>query len=240
MATAVPPRCDADHNFCDDSERFRKATAGGLLAFRSHPNERGTERGESVLCLCGCAVAAVVRARLRTALIEGHLAIVDPLFVARLAAEPLLGGAGRLDAARFAVGTRAGRKKSQRHPCNDKKPGAPTQILAQILGRTRSKTAAHGFLLIRSAHAPTLLLRARPRLLPNAQQLGGEVSSCLFPEMPSNEPDLFALDVRGFEDRPPLLNLSLVVGGERLRILILARRNLLAEIGEPLAHAGIR
>ncbi len=153
MATPVPPRCDADHNFCDDSERFRKATAGGLLAFRSHPNERGTERAEaeSVLCLCACAVAAVVRARLRTALIEGHLAIVDPLFVARLAAEPLLGGA----------------------------------------------------------------------------------------EMPSNEPDLFALDVRGFEDRPPLLDLSLVVGGERLRILILARRNLLAEIGEPLAHAGI-
>jgi len=147
MATAVPPRCDADHSFCDDSERFRKATAGGLLAFRSHPNERGTERAEaeSVLCLCACAVAAVVRARLRTALIEGHLAIVDPLFVARLAAEPLLGGAGRLDAARFAVGTRARRKKSQRHPCNHKKPGTPTQILAQILGRTRSETAAHGF-----------------------------------------------------------------------------------------------
>ncbi len=239
MPTPVPPRCDADHNFCDDSERFRKATAGRLLAFRSQPNERGTERGQSVLCLCACAVAAVVRARLRTALIDGHLAIVDPLFVARLAAEPLLGGAGRLDAARFAVGPRAGRKKSQRRPCNDKKPGTPTQILAQILGRTRSETAAHGFLLIRSAHAPTLLLRARPRLLPNAQQLGGEVSSCLFPEMPSNEPDLFALDVRGFEDRPPLLDLSLVVGRECLRILILARRNLLAEIGEPLAHAGI-
>jgi hypothetical protein len=33
MATPAPPRCDADHNFCDDSERFRKATAG-LLAFR--------------------------------------------------------------------------------------------------------------------------------------------------------------------------------------------------------------
>jgi hypothetical protein len=27
MATPVPPRCDADHNFCDDSERFRKAAA---------------------------------------------------------------------------------------------------------------------------------------------------------------------------------------------------------------------
>ena len=98
MATAVPPRCDADHNFYDDSERFRKATADGVLAFRSHPNERGTERAEA---------------------------------------------------------------------------------------------------------------------------------------------DLFALDVRGFEDRPPLLDLGGVVGGERLRILILARRNFLAEIGEPLAHAGI-
>ena len=124
MATAVPPRCDADHSFCDDSERFRKATAGGLLAFRSHPNERGTERGESVLCLCGCAVAAVVRARLRTALIEGHLAIVDPLFVARLAAQPFLGGAGRFDAARFAVGTpcrigRGQRHKKEKRPRND-------------------------------------------------------------------------------------------------------------------------
>src|SRR6516162_2269915 len=107
-----------------DSERFRKVAAGRVLALRSHPNARGTQRAEaeSVLCLGACAVAAVVRARLRTALVEGHLAIVDPLFVARLAAEPLLGGAGRLDVARFAVGTRAGREKSQHGPCNDKKP----------------------------------------------------------------------------------------------------------------------
>src|SRR5215469_11800241 len=68
---------------------------------------------------------------------------------------------------------------------------------------------------------------------------GGEVSSPLCPQMPGNGPDLFALDVRGFEDRPPLLDLGLVVGRECLRILILARRNFLAEIGEPLAHAGI-
>ena len=60
-----------------------------------------------------------------------------------------------------------------------------------------------------------------------------------FPEMPNDAPDLFSLDVRGFEDRPPLLDLGAVVGRERLRILILARRNFLAEIGEPLAHAGI-
>src|SRR5258708_35139099 len=168
-------------------------------AFRSHPNERGTERAEaaSVLCLCGCAFAAVVRARLAPALIERQLAIVDPLFVARLAAEPLLGGADRLHGARFAVGPRAGRKESQRRPCNDKKPGTPTQILAQILGRTRSETAAHGFLLIRSAQAPTLLLRARPRLLPNAQQLGGEGSSCLFLVMCSQRPGFFAPYVRG-------------------------------------------
>src|SRR6478672_2371516 len=102
MATPVPPRCDADHNFCDDSERFRKAAAGGLLAFR---------------CI---------------------------------------------------------------------RPSA-----------------------VRNGHAPMLLLRARPRLLPNARQLGGEVSSRLIPEMPSNEPGSFALDVRGFEDRPPLLDLGL-------------------------------
>jgi len=55
----------------------------------------------------------------------------------------------------------------------------------------------------------------------------------------NDEPDSFSLDIRGLEDRPPLLDLSLVVGRECLRILILARRNFLAEIGEPLAHAGI-
>ena len=104
-----------------DSERFRKVAAGRVLALRSHPNARGTQRAqaESVLCLSACAVAAVVRARLRTALIEGHLAIVDPLFVARLAAEPLLAGARRLDIARFAVGTRGrtgDRRRHQEHP----------------------------------------------------------------------------------------------------------------------------
>src|SRR6516162_205230 len=218
-----------------DSERFRKVAAGRVLALRSHPNARGTQRAqaESVLCLSACAVAAVVRARLRTALVEGHLAIVDPLLVAGLAAEPLLGGAGRLDVARF-IGMRAGRKKSEHGPCNDNKPGPPPQIFDRT-----SETAAHGLLLIRSAHTRTLLLRAPAPPLPSAQKRGGEVSSRRFPEMPNDEPDLFSLDVRSFEDRPPLLDLGAVVGRERLRILILARRNFLAEIGEPLAHAGI-
>ena len=53
--------------------------------------------------------------------------------------------------------------------------------------------------------------------------LGGEVSSCFFPEMLNDEPDSFSLDIRGLEDRPPLLDLSLVVGRECLRILILAQ-----------------
>jgi hypothetical protein len=47
---------------------------------------------------------------------RADLAIVDPLFVTRLAAEPLLHGAGRLDVACFAVGARWCRaERSQRH-----------------------------------------------------------------------------------------------------------------------------
>ena len=208
-----------------------------MLAFRSHPNARGTERAEaeSVLCLGACAVAAVVRARFRTALIEGHLAIVDPLLVAGLAAEPLLGGAGRLDVARF-IGTRAGRKKSEHGPCNDNKPGTPPQIF----DRTSDGGAWPPPYPIR-AHADIAAASARAAVTKRTK-VRREVSSRRFPEIPlprNDAPDLFSLDVRGFEDRPPLLDLGAVVGRERLRILILARRNFLAEIGEPLAHAGI-
>src|SRR3984893_16069317 len=48
-----------------------------------------------------------------------------------------------------------------------------------------------------------------------------------------------ALDICCFENRPPLLNLGLVVNIKRLRVLILARRDFLAEVGEPFAHVGI-
>jgi hypothetical protein len=61
------------------------------------------------------AVAAFLRPGVRTAQVEWHLAIVDPLLVARLDAEPLLRGAGRLDVARFGVGTRYRTGRSQRH-----------------------------------------------------------------------------------------------------------------------------
>jgi hypothetical protein len=59
-----------------------------------------------------CAVAAFVRPWLRTAQSGRHLAIVDALLVARLAAQPLFGGSRRLglDLVRLAV-----RARSQRH-----------------------------------------------------------------------------------------------------------------------------
>src|SRR6266403_1129462 len=50
-----------------------------------------------------CAVAAFVRPRFRTVQVGRHLAIVDPLLVARLAAKPLLRGLGRLDVPSFAL-----------------------------------------------------------------------------------------------------------------------------------------
>src|SRR5262249_23507893 len=68
------------------------------------------------------------------------------------------------------------RKKSEHGPCNDNKPGTPPQIFDRT-----SETAAHGLLPIRSAHAPTSLLRAPAPLLPNAQKFGGGVSSPRFP-----------------------------------------------------------
>src|SRR5262245_64489810 len=49
----------------------------------------------------------------------------------------------------------------------------------------------------------------------------------------------FGLDVGGLDQRPPLVDLGLVVRGECLCGLLLARRNLLAESGEPLADGGI-
>ena len=54
----------------------------------------------------------------------------------------------------------------------------------------------------------------------------------------SDRPSL-GFDVGGLDQRPPLLDLRLVVGGERLGGLLLARRNLLAEASQPLAHRRI-
>src|SRR5262245_5209507 len=67
------------------------------------------------------AVAALIRPWLRTAQIERHLAVVDALLVARLAAEPLLAGAGctTLDLLVLAGAARAcvcgGQHRHERH-----------------------------------------------------------------------------------------------------------------------------
>src|SRR5262249_59593263 len=47
---------------------------------------------------------------------------------------------------------------------------------------------------------------------------------------------LSPLDVRRLEDRPPFLDLGLLLGGERFGRLLLARWNILALIGESLPH----
>src|SRR5262249_47972449 len=49
----------------------------------------------------------------------------------------------------------------------------------------------------------------------------------------------FSLDVRRFDDRPPLLDLGRVVRGKPLRRLLLAWKYLLAEICEPRTHVRI-
>src|ERR1017187_2248771 len=50
---------------------------------------------------------------------------------------------------------------------------------------------------------------------------------------------LFALDVGGLDDRPPFFNLGLLERSERFRRLLLARRNLLAEIGKAFADGRV-
>jgi hypothetical protein len=62
-----------------------------------------------------CAVAPFIRPRFGTAPVEWHLAIVDPLLVARLDAKSLLGSAGRLVVAPYAVGKRCHARSG---PCN--------------------------------------------------------------------------------------------------------------------------
>src|SRR3954452_17571810 len=49
----------------------------------------------------------------------------------------------------------------------------------------------------------------------------------------------FRLDVRGLDDRPPLLDLRLVVSSERLRGLLRGQRKFEALVTQPLLYDGI-
>src|SRR5215469_5432661 len=57
------------------------------------------------------------------------------------------------------------------------------------------------------------------------------------PPSPCWKSKLFSLDAGRLDDRPPLLDLSLMERGERLRRLLLTRHDLLAKVGEPLADS---
>lgn len=47
------------------------------------------------------------------------------------------------------------------------------------------------------------------------------------------------LDVRGFDNWPPLFDLGFVISGKRLGRLSVARRQLLPEVNESCSHGGI-
>ena len=62
----------------------------------------------------------------------------------------------------------------------------------------------------------------------------------LLPRMKSRHAlRLFRLDPGCLDQRPPLLDLCFLVRAKRFRRLLLARRNILAEISEALAHGRV-
>ena len=66
----------------------------------------------------------------------------------------------------------------------------------------------------------------------NRPQATAPILDSTFGRVPSHS----RLDIRRLDDRPPFLDFGLVKGGERLGRLLLARRYLLADIGQSLAH----
>src|SRR6516225_107593 len=52
----------------------------------------------------------------------------------------------------------------------------------------------------------------------------------LLPSNAKREPDLFSLDVRSFDDRPPFFDLGFLIRGERLWRLLLGRRQFLTHV----------
>src|SRR5262249_61337582 len=80
---------------------------------------------------------------------------------------------------------------------------------------------------------------ARQRRRPDAGlAYGGEVSRHYLSNA-GKQAISFRLDVRRLDDRPPLLDLGLLLGGERRWRLLLARQESLAQVGEPLAYRRI-
>src|SRR5262245_59112112 len=72
--------------------------------------------------------------------------------------------------------------------------------------------------------------RQRPRS--DAENFGGEVSWHPLSEMAVTRRASFRLDVGRLDDRPPLIDLSLVEGSQSLRRFLLARHNLVTQVHE--------
>src|SRR5262245_53544141 len=95
--------------------------------------------------------------------------------------------------------------------------------------------ATDSFAPARSVTQPAARWR-RPR--PDAENFGGEVSWRFLSETLATR-WLVPFDVRCLDDGPPLLDLGLVKGRERVWRLLLARDDMLAEVSQPLAHRQI-
>src|SRR5215216_5892828 len=63
--------------------------------------------------------------------------------------------------------------------------------------------------------------------------------SLMTPPGPNRRCRSIHLDVGGLDDRPPLLDLGLVMGGERLGNELLRRWDALTQVADPLAHIRI-
>src|SRR6185436_14459771 len=85
----------------------------------------------------------------------------------------------------------------------------------------------------------TITATTRPHSRPAWQQTSS-ISRCSAPWWCGRvTPSSLRLDARRLDDRMPLGDLGLVPGAERLRRLLLARRDFEAEIVEPLLHGRI-
>src|SRR5262245_24215061 len=119
-------------------------------------------------------------------------------------------------------------------------PGALAVRTTCCADRPRGMSAA-----VPNAAAPCISAR-RLNLLP-VICVPQAITSPHDPRMPNSHPippaddlNLFRLDVRRLDDRPPLLDLSPLLCCERLGRLFLARPDFLTHVGEPLAHRWIR
>src|ERR1044072_7532448 len=98
------------------------------------------------------------------------------------------------------------------------------------------KTWAPPFLPLAFWSASNSQLRTRGRTHPHVLKLG----SCAKNGGRGRELALLYLDTRRLNDRPPFLHLGLEQCGERGRLRLVGRRDLLPEIGEALGDRGIR